>query len=53
MLTAADKSLLQKPEVMDLMRQKIPSGREHIKILRGLPDGAYGLVCRDFYRAER
>jgi HD-GYP domain-containing protein (c-di-GMP phosphodiesterase class II) len=53
MLTAADKSLLQKPEVMDLMRQKIPSGREHIKILRGLADGAYGLVCRDFYRAER
>ncbi len=53
MLTAADKSLLQKPEVMDLMRQKTPSGREHIKILRGLADGAYGLVCRDFYRAER
>ncbi len=51
MLTAADKSLLQKPEVMDLMRQKTASGREHIKILRGLPDGAYGLVCRDFYRA--
>jgi HD-GYP domain-containing protein (c-di-GMP phosphodiesterase class II) len=49
-LTAADKSLLEKPRLLDLMRQKASAGKERVKILRGLPDGAYGLVYRDFYR---
>jgi HD-GYP domain-containing protein (c-di-GMP phosphodiesterase class II) len=51
LLTAADKSILEKPELCDLMRQKIDAENRRKKILRGLPDGAYGLVYRDFYRA--
>lgn len=51
LLTATDKSLLEKPELCDLMRQKIDTENKRKKILRGLPDGAYGLVYRDFYRA--
>ncbi|CAN5865464.1 hypothetical protein BH11PSE12_BH11PSE12_06340 [soil metagenome] len=51
-LTAQDKNLLEKPNMLDLMRQKKIEGKDHLKILRGLPDGAYGLVYRDFYRAR-
>lgn len=50
-LTRADKSLLEKPLMFDLMRQDLVGDAERISILRGLPDGAYGLVCHDFYRA--
>jgi hypothetical protein len=50
-LTGADKSLLEKPKLLDLMRQKNSAGKERVKIQRGLPDGAYGLVYRDFYRS--
>ena len=50
-LTRADKSLLEKPLMFDLMRQDLVGDAERINILRGLPDGAYGLVCHDFYRA--
>lgn len=49
-LTAPDKSLLKKPVIVDLMRQKNAKEDEKMKIMRGLPDGAYGLVCRDFYQ---
>lgn len=51
LLTEADKSIAKKPTVIDLMRQKISEQSVPIKILRGLPDGAYGLVFRDFYQA--
>jgi HD-GYP domain-containing protein (c-di-GMP phosphodiesterase class II) len=50
-LTNADKSLLETPRLFDLMRQKIDDETRIKRIQRGLPDGAYGLVCRDFYRA--
>lgn len=50
-LTSADKSLLETPLLFDLMRQKINDETRIKRIQRGLPDGAYGLVCRDFYRA--
>ncbi|MBC3875719.1 HD-GYP domain-containing protein [Undibacterium flavidum] len=51
-LTKADKSLLEKPMMFDLMRQDLVDDTERISILRGLPDGAYGLVCHDFYKAS-
>lgn len=51
-LTKADKSLLEKPMMFDLMRQDLVEDAERISILRGLPDGAYGLVCHDFYKAS-
>ncbi|MBR7801784.1 HD-GYP domain-containing protein [Undibacterium fentianense] len=50
-LTKADKNLLEKPMMFDLMRQDLVEDAERISILRGLPDGAYGLICHDFYRA--
>jgi HD-GYP domain-containing protein (c-di-GMP phosphodiesterase class II) len=50
-LTRADKSLLEKPMMFDLMRQDLIGDAERISILRGLADGAFGLVCQDFYRA--
>lgn len=49
-LTALDKTLLKKPVIIDLMRQNKVKEDEKMKIMRGLPDGAYGLVCRDFYQ---
>ncbi|MDY7539865.1 HD-GYP domain-containing protein [Undibacterium sp. 5I1] len=49
LLTAADKNLLAKPNLLDLMRQESQDENEKMKILRGLPDGAYGLACKDFY----
>jgi HD-GYP domain-containing protein (c-di-GMP phosphodiesterase class II) len=50
-LTRADKSLLEKPMMFDLMRQDLMGDAERISILRGLADGAFGLVCHDFYKA--
>lgn len=52
LLTRSDKSLLEKPIMFDLLRQDLVDDSEHISILRGLPDGAYGLVCHDFYKAS-
>lgn len=52
-LTRADKSLLEKPMMFDLMRQDLVSDDERISILRGLPDGAYGLVSHDFYKVTQ
>lgn len=50
LLTRADKSLLEKPIMFDLMHQDLVDDTQRISIQRGLPDGAYGLVCHDFYR---
>lgn len=52
LLTRSDKSLLEKPIVFDLLRQDLVDDEERISIMRGLPDGAYGLVCHDFYKAN-
>ena len=60
LLTKPDQTLLEKPVMFDLMQQngqqrserqgnEWQSG-ERISIMRGLPDGAYGLVCHDFYK---
>lgn len=51
LVTAADKSLLDEPIITNLMQQKVLDDANKLKILRGLPDGAYGLQCKDFYRS--
>ena len=51
LVTAADKSLLNEPVITNLMQQKTLKEVKKLKILRGLPDGAYGLACKDFYRS--
>lgn len=51
LLTRSDKTLLEKPMMFDLLRQDLVDDNERISIMRGLPDGAYGLVCHDFYKA--
>jgi HD-GYP domain-containing protein (c-di-GMP phosphodiesterase class II) len=50
LLTKADQSLLERPMMLDLMQQDLLSDGERVSIMRGLPDGAYGLVCHDFYK---
>jgi HD-GYP domain-containing protein (c-di-GMP phosphodiesterase class II) len=50
LLTKVDKALQEKPYIIDLMTQKASESGELRKILRGLPDGAYGLACQDFYK---
>lgn len=49
LLTDPDKTLREKPIMLDLMAQKKDQDTETMKILRGLPDGAYDIDCRDFY----
>ncbi len=49
LLTDPDKTLREKPIMLDLLAQKKNKEAEPMKILRGLPDGAYGIDCRDFY----
>lgn len=51
LLTAADKNLLSEPVIVNLMQQKMPGNAKKLKIFRGLPDGAYGLACNDFYQS--
>lgn len=51
LLTNAEKIALEKPVVFDLMRQDSLGNAQRISIFRGLPDGAYGLVYHDFYKA--
>lgn len=51
MLTKSDKKLLEKPQVLDLMKQNLFIENKRISIVRGLPDGAYGLIFQDFYKA--
>lgn len=50
LLTKADQTLLERPMMLDLMQQDLLSDGERVNIMRGLPDGAYGLVCHDFYK---
>lgn len=49
LLTDPDKTLREKPVMLDLMAQNNKKDVEAMKILRGLPDGAYDIDCRDFY----
>lgn len=49
-LTNADKEALVHPWVLNLMYQ--PPDAEPVRILRGLPDGAYGIDSRSFYVAK-
>lgn len=49
LLTDPDKTLREKPTMLDLMVQNKKEAVETMKILRGLPDGAYDIDCRDFY----
>lgn len=51
LLTRADKTMLEKPMLFDLLRQDLVDERVRISIVTGLPDGAYGIVCHDFYKA--
>jgi HD-GYP domain-containing protein (c-di-GMP phosphodiesterase class II) len=51
-LTSPAKNILEKPVMIDLMRQENSDVESRISILRGLADGAYGLVCHDFYKAK-
>ncbi len=51
-LTDANKKEREQPAVLNLMRQEPASGQETIRILRGLPDGAYGIDSRRFYQAR-
>jgi HD-GYP domain-containing protein (c-di-GMP phosphodiesterase class II) len=51
-LTTPEKTILEKPILIDIMRQNHPDKETRISILRGLADGAYGLVCHDFYKAK-
>ena len=47
-LTDMEKEMREKPTLLDLMA-KNRAGGEQKKILRGLPDGAYGINYRDYY----
>ena len=51
-LTNADKEPLAQPHVFNLMLQERQHGEVPIRILRGLPDGAYGIDSRSFYQAK-
>jgi HD-GYP domain-containing protein (c-di-GMP phosphodiesterase class II) len=51
-LTQADKNILKKPVILDLMMQNKSNAGNTVKILRGVADGAYGLACRDVYQAS-
>ncbi len=51
LLTRADKTPLEKPMLFDLLHQDLVDERVRISIVTGLPDGAYGIVCHDFYKA--
>lgn len=47
-LTDMEKEMREKPTMLDLMARN-KSSSEQKKILRGLPDGAYGIHYRDYY----
>lgn len=51
-LTKSNKKILEKPIVFDLMQQNLFVENKRISILRGLPDGAYGLSCQDYYKSS-
>lgn len=51
-LTNAEKERLEQPWVFNLMIQERQNGEVPIRILRGLPDGAYGIDGRSFYQVK-
>jgi len=51
LLTRPDQSLLERPITLDLLQPNLVSDGERVSIMRGLPDGAFGLICHDFYKA--
>lgn len=51
-LTWPDKSPLAQPVERDLLTQKREEGTKPLRIVRGLPAGAYGLKMRDYYLGE-
>ncbi|MFZ6692517.1 HD-GYP domain-containing protein [Undibacterium sp. SXout20W] len=51
-LTNTEKEALEQPWVLNLMNQPRVDGEVSIRILRGLPDGAYGIDGRSFYQAK-
>ena len=48
-LTAPDKQPLHEPMALDLLQQPKAADGTDIKIVKGLPTGAYGLDLRQFY----
>ncbi|WP_428718695.1 HD-GYP domain-containing protein [Undibacterium curvum] len=51
-LTDRDKNQLEQPYPFSLMHQDKSEGKTQVRILRGLPDGAYGIDSRRFYQAK-
>lgn len=51
-LTSAEKQPLPVPMARDLLQQSRDAGAKAIRIVRGLPSGAYGLKLRDYYAEE-
>ncbi|HPU52451.1 MAG TPA: HD-GYP domain-containing protein, partial [Burkholderiaceae bacterium] len=51
-LTTADKRPLSAPIERDLFQQSREQGAKPMRIVRGLPSGAYGLKLRDYYADE-
>jgi HD-GYP domain-containing protein (c-di-GMP phosphodiesterase class II) len=51
-LTWPDKSALSIPAERDLLASQGNGGPGRVRILRGLPSGAYGLKMRDYYLGE-
>ena len=51
-LTLADKRPLTVPLERDLFQQSREAGAKPVRIVRGLPSGAYGLKLRDYYADE-
>jgi HD-GYP domain-containing protein (c-di-GMP phosphodiesterase class II) len=52
LLTKPNKKIIEKPIVLDLMEQNLFVENKRISILRGLPDGAYGLSYQDYYKSS-
>lgn len=48
-LTDADKQELRIPRELDLMKYNFSHSPEVIKIVAGLPDGAFGITMKDYY----
>lgn len=51
-LTSVDKNPLAKPVELDLHRRVKENGPKPVRIVRGLPAGAYGLKLRDYYMTD-
>ncbi len=48
-LTSSDKNPLAKPKELDLHRRVKETKGQQVRIVRGLPAGAYGLKLKDYY----